>query len=269
MPPVSNSPCFLTPQSVCRRLSLPQRGRRAADRSDVAAAAPPMPRLERFRPLGRCPSWVNRVGFAMSALHPLISRKRPYSGHWWMSQKCQKETSPARSAGLTSSAASRAARAVAAALRSTVKGSPASTTAARSPSRRSAGPTSSAPSVARCTITRCSSGRRCGSLPGGHLFSESRLLENSFTWDTLGKGSAEDGGRDLGRGLKRRAAADRDFLARDRGRFFRKQEGDERCDFLRDRCGARSAELPRAGWRLAPGRSASRSRLPPAPRHSP
>jgi hypothetical protein len=43
----------------------------------------PQLRLETFSTLS-----VNRVGFAIFALHPLIPRKRPYSGHRWMSQKC-------------------------------------------------------------------------------------------------------------------------------------------------------------------------------------
>src|SRR6476660_6084843 len=39
-----------------------------------------------------CRLWVNRVGFAMSALRPLIPQKQPSSGHQWTSQKCQQET---------------------------------------------------------------------------------------------------------------------------------------------------------------------------------
>jgi hypothetical protein len=41
----------------------------------------------------RCLKWINRVGFAMSALRPLIPRKRRNSGHRWMSQTYQDRTS--------------------------------------------------------------------------------------------------------------------------------------------------------------------------------
>jgi len=39
---------------------------------------------------GACRIWVKRVGLAMSALRPLILRKRPFSRHRWTSQKCHK-----------------------------------------------------------------------------------------------------------------------------------------------------------------------------------
>ena len=40
---------------------------------------------------GACRIWVKRVGLAMSALRPLIPRKRrPFSRHRWTSQKCHK-----------------------------------------------------------------------------------------------------------------------------------------------------------------------------------